>query len=139
MHGRLKRRELRRRASIKGWAFTVVSAVFGFFLAAALDSRDIPHKWGTAVYGTLVPFGFVIFAFRQRLLRWSFWAALAICVAVHVLAIWAFFEYVLKNFERFSILLWLPVMLIEVVVLLIVVKRVEEKLSGKHETIELRF
>ncbi|PYU17979.1 MAG: hypothetical protein DMG32_26805 [Acidobacteria bacterium] len=139
MHGRLKRNKIRMRASFWENALLVLIGVFAFVLAGSLDERGIPQRWGTAIVGTLLTFGLVIFACRPRLLRWSFWAALAICLAVHVLAIWAFFEYVLKNFKRFSILLWLPVMLTEVVVLLIVVNRVEKKLSGKHETIELRF
>jgi len=108
-------------------------------VANNLHDRGIPQKWGTAILGTLIPFGFVIFAFRQRLLRWSFWASLAICLIFHVLALWALFEHGLHNVERFSILLWFPVMLIEMVVLLIVVKRLEQKFSGKQETMRLTF
>jgi hypothetical protein len=137
MHGRLKRREIRKRASIKGWTVTAIFAVLGFLVLVASDSRGIPRKWVTALFGTLIPFCFIIYAFRQRLLRWSFWASLAICLAVHVLGIWMFFEYVLANVQTLSILLWFPVMLVEALALLIVVKRIEEKLTGKHETIKL--
>ncbi len=137
MHGRLKSNKIRRRASFWENGLLVLIGVFAFVLAGNLHGRGIPQKWGTAILGTLIPFGFVIYAFRQRLLRWSFWGALTICLFAHLLILWIFFQYVLSSINRFSILLWLPVMLIEVFVLLIVVKRIEEKLTGKHETIKM--
>jgi hypothetical protein len=50
---------------------------------------------------------------------------------------WVFFQYVLYGVARFSILFWYPVMLVEVFVLLIAVKRIHDKLTGTHETIKL--
>ncbi len=48
-----------------------------------------------------------------------------------------FFQHVLFSFQRFSILFWLPVMLIEALVLLVAVKRLAEKFTGRHETMKL--
>ena len=39
--------------------------------------------------------------------------------------------------DRFSILFWYPVMLVEVFVFLIAVKRIHDKLTGTHETMKL--
>jgi hypothetical protein len=139
MHGKLKRGKIRRQVSITNWAITVVAALLTFVLAAGADSRGIPKKWVTAAMGTLGSFSFVVYAYRQRLLQWSFWASLSICLAVHGLAVWAFFQYVLIDFQTLSIWFWFPVMLIEAFVLLIVVKRIEEKFTGRHETIRLDF
>ena len=139
MHGRLKRNKIRRRNAITNWTLTLTGAVLGFVIFVATERIGLPRKWVTAIFGTIIPFGFVICAYRGRLLRWSLWASLAICLTVHVLVIWVFFQYVLFNFQRFSILLWLPVMLIEVFVLLVAVKRVEEKFTGQHETIRARL
>ena len=41
--------------------------------------------------------------------------------------------------DRFSILFWYPIMLAEIFALLIAVKRIHDKLTGKHETIKLSF
>jgi hypothetical protein len=60
--------------------------------------------------------------------------SLSICLAIHSLAIWAIFQYVLVDFQSVSIWLWFPVMLIETVVLLVAVKRIEEKFASDHET-----
>ena len=139
MHGKLKSGKIKRRASFWENGLLVLIGLFAFVLAGNLHARGVPPKWGTAILGTLIPFGFVTFAFRRRLLRWSFWASLAICLVFHTLALWMFFEYALKNVERLTILLWLPAMLIEVFVLLIVMKRLEEKFSGKHESVQLTF
>src|SRR6267142_6577533 len=128
MHGKLKRNKIRRHRSIWENAILVLIGVSAFTFAGAARNRGVDQKWLTAVFGSLIPFGFVILAFRLRLLRWSFWASLAMCLAVHGLLLRAFFQYVLANFQTFPILLWYPVMLIEVVVLLIAVKRIEERL-----------
>jgi hypothetical protein len=137
MHGKLKGNKIRSRRSIWENAILILIGVSAFAFAGAAHNRGVDQKWLTAVFGTLIPFGFVIFAFRLRLLRWSFWASLATCLAIHILLLWAFFQYVLANLQTFPILLWYPVMLIEVIVLLIAVKRIEERLIGHRETIKL--
>jgi hypothetical protein len=87
---------------------------------------------------TLIPFSFVVF-FRRRSFRSVFVVSLAICLAVHLVAVWFFFKFVLARFETSSILFWLPVMLVEVFVLLIAVKKIEDKLTGRKDTIRLSF
>jgi hypothetical protein len=134
----MKRDVTRRRASIWENAILLLFGVFVFIAAGSADSRGIKQKWLTALLVTLIPFCFVFF-FRRKSLRWAFLVSLGICLVVHLVAIWAFFQFVLARFESSSILFWLPVMLVEVFILLIVVKRIEEKISGKHETIRLTF
>jgi hypothetical protein len=65
--------------------------------------------------------------------------ALAICLAVHAAVVGMFYQYVLVNVRTFSIWFWYPVMIAEMFVLLIAVKRIEEKITGRHETIKLNF
>ncbi len=138
MYGRLKGKAIKRRASIGEYAILVLIAVTAFVLAGAAHNRGIEKKWLTAFFGTLLPFCLVIFL-RRRNLRWSFWLSLAICLAMHLVVVWIFFQYVLANFHSFPILLWYPFMLGEIVVLLIAVKRIEEKITGRRETIKLSF
>jgi len=139
MHGELKRSRLKRRDSVVNWAITIISAIITLLLLVAADSRGISKKWVTAVMGTLGSFSLVIYAYRQRLLRWSLWVSLSICLAIHLVAIWIFFQYVLIDWQTFSIWLWLPVMVFEAFILLIAVKRIEEKLTSKRETIRASF
>ena len=132
MHETTKR-SIRNRASVRNWAVTLIAALLTFALLAGADNRGIPKKWVTAVMGTLVPFSYVVYACRRQL-RHSFWMSLSICLAIHSLAIWAIFQYVLVDFQNVSIWLWFPVMLIETFVLLVAVKRIEEKYASHHET-----
>jgi hypothetical protein len=139
MHGKLKGRKFKKRASLWENGFLVLVGVLGFVTVATADSRGLPRKWHAAIFGTLLPFGFVIYANRRRLLRWSFLASLAICLGVHIAMIWVFFQYVLLKIQTFSIWLWFPVAFVEAWVLLIAVKRIEEKFTGQRETIKLSF
>jgi ABC-type iron transport system FetAB permease component len=116
-----------------------VSAMITFAFLIVADRKGIPKKWVTAAMGTLISFGMVVYVYRGRLSRWSLWLSLMICLAVHCAAIWIVFQYVLRDFKNFSIWFWFPVMAIEVVVLLVVVKRIEERITGRHETIKLDF
>jgi len=114
-------------------------AVVAFLLASDLHNRGIHQKWGTAIIGTIITFGFVVYACRQMLSRWAFWVALGICFGAHVIMVWVFFQFLLSSFERFSILLWYPIILVEVFVLLIAVKRIHDKLTGRRETFALKM
>lgn len=138
MQRRLRRDSIKRRSSIWEYAILFLFGVFTFIAAGSAHNRGIQQKWVTALLVTLIPFCFVVFL-RRRNLRWAFFESLAICLVVHLVAIWFFFQSVLAKFETSSILFWLPVMLVEVFVLLIAVKRIEDKLTGKKEAIRLSF
>jgi hypothetical protein len=73
------------------------------------------------------------------LLRWPFWVAVPLCLVVHTVAVWVFFEYVLIDFQSVSIWLSLPAMCLETAVLLIAVKGLEENFAGQRETMRLDF
>jgi hypothetical protein len=137
MHGKLKGIAIKRRLSFWQITLLVLTFVFTYELVGGLRNRHVPDKWGTAVLATLVPFCFVIYANRQRRKRSSLWASLGVCFAVHAIGVWIIFQYMLSRFGSFSFLLWYPFMLIESVVLLIAVKRIEERISGHKETIRL--
>src|SRR5207245_4091788 len=139
MHGKLKRKMIRRRTSLWENTFVILVAALGFAAVVMADTRGMPRKWHAAIFGTLIPFGFVIYANRRRLLRWSFWASLVVCFGLHFTAIWIFFQFVLINIQTVSIWLWFPVAFAEAWLLLIVVKRIEEKFTGQRETIRLTF
>jgi len=111
----------------------LVAALIALALAILTDRRGMPHKWHTAIAGTIVPFLVVILAFPLRWKRWSFWASLAICFAVHTVLIWIFFQYALSNVRTFGLLLWFPIAFVEMFALFVVVKSVEEKIMGKKE------
>ena len=76
MHGKLKSNKIRRRAFYWETELLVLIGAFAFVLAGNLHGRGLPQKWATAILGTVIPFGFVIYAFRERLSRSSFWWAL---------------------------------------------------------------
>jgi len=112
----------------------LIGTIIAVALAIIADDRGMPHKWHTAIFGTVVPFGVVLLGTRLMWRRWSFWAALTICLAIHTLAMWFFFKNVLSNAQDIGLLLWFPIAVIEIFVLVVAVKRIEEKLTGKKET-----
>ncbi len=134
----IKASKIKRRRAFWENALGVLTGVTVFVLAGAAHDRGIAYKWATALFGTLFSFGLVVFL-RRKTLSWPFWVAIAICLVVHSVLVLAVFQYVLADFRKVSPLLWLPVMLIEVVPLLIAIRRIEVKLTGRHDTIKLSF
>src|SRR5882672_5568330 len=130
---RIGRPKVRRRRAFWENALGVLTCATIFVLAGAAHNLGIAEKWLTAIFGTVFPFCLVIFL-RRKTLRWSFWVALGICLLLHCMFVFAVFQYVLAGVSRLSPLLWLPVMLIEAIFLLIAVKRIDEKITGRHET-----
>ena len=135
---RVRASKKQKRAAFWEYAIYVLAGLLVFLLAGAAHNRGIAEKWVTALLETLFPFCLVIF-FRRKSFRWSFWIATAICLLVHCVLILLIFQYALVQFQSVSPLLWLPIGLIEVVLLLIMVKRLEEKITGRRETIKLSF
>jgi len=137
MHRKLKGETRKRRFSFGEYVLLLLIGAFTFMTAGELHNGSIPHKWATAIMGTLVTFGIVVYVCRRMWTRWGFWVAICICLAVHAIVTLVFFQYVLYGVERFSILFWYPVMLVEIFLFLIAVKRIHDKLTGTHETIKL--
>jgi hypothetical protein len=111
--------------------------VVGLGLAVVSDRNGMPQKWHAAISGTVVPFGVAVMALRGRWSKWTFWEALTGCLVVHLFVIWVFFQYVLANILLLGTMYWFPVAFVEVFVLIVAVKKVEEQLTGKRETYKL--
>jgi ABC-type iron transport system FetAB permease component len=139
MYGKRKGSRIRRSIAFENWSITFCAAALTLLLLIAAEKRSIPPKWVTATIGTVAPFTFVIYVYRRRLLRWSFWVALSICLLIHTVTVAVIFRYVLNDFQSFSIWLWFPIMLSEVFALLIAVKKMGETLTGKRDTTRLTF
>jgi hypothetical protein len=92
--------------------------------------RGMPQKWEAAIFGTLLPFWVALVSNQLRWSRWSFWASLAICLAIHLLGIWIFFQYILMDVRHLGLALWFPVAFVEVFILLFAVQKVEQKIIG---------
>ena len=135
MLGKAQGKKARRHRSLANWTIVWVSAALTFTFLVVGISRT----WVTAIMGTVGPFCLVVYAFRRHLMRWSFWAAFCICLAVHSVLVWFVVRYFMSGWNSVSIWLWLPVMCVEAFVLLIVVKRIEERFIGRRETMRLDF
>jgi hypothetical protein len=108
MQGTVKRNKANKLASFQENAVAALVALTTFLGLTEPDHQGIPKQWVSAWVATLIPFGFVSYAFPERLHLWSFRASLAISLIARALVIGAFFPYVLINFQRSSILFWLP-------------------------------
>jgi peptidoglycan/LPS O-acetylase OafA/YrhL len=122
----------------------VVLLLFGlaaFWLIRVSRDQDIPLKWVTALIGTAVSFGLVVYLHRKWLTRRTFWTAFLICLLAHCVAVFVFFQFVLRDVSRLSPLLWSPVMIFETFGLLIAIAKIENKfgLDRKDKPIRLTF
>jgi hypothetical protein len=100
-------------------------------LVLIADHNGLPRKWHTAIFGTVVPFSFVLASYASRWRRWSFWVAFAICFVVHSVAIWVLFQYLILGVAP-GWDLWTPIVIVESFLLLVTIKIIENKLLGKH-------
>ena len=126
--GRFKH-SAKRYTSLGEVVMLVLIAVATFWLAGAFHDRGVPSKWVTAVMGTAVPFGFVVYMHRKWLTRGTFWTALVIWLLAHCILVFVFFQFVLRDFSRFSPLLWSPAMILEPFGLLVAIAKIENKLG----------
>jgi 4-hydroxybenzoate polyprenyltransferase len=110
----------------------LVTVTITVALLVIADRYGLSHKWQTAIFGTMVPFWALVAVYPLRWRRWSFWAAFAICLAIHTVAIWGFFQYLVGSMTP-GLLLWTPIAFVEAFVLMAVVKRLEEALTGKRK------
>ncbi len=136
MHEQLRKR-IRRRSSLRENLSLLLLVLVGLSIATITDRWGMPQKWHSAILETLVAFWAVMMSYRLRWSRWSFWAALSICFMVHAAAIWIFLQYILRNLDRIGTIFAFIPAFVEFFVLLIAVKRVEERLTGKHEIVKL--
>jgi hypothetical protein len=132
MHGKL-RESIKRRASARENIGVLVAGLL--FLAALVlaDRAGMPRKWHTAIYATAGPFGTVIVFSPSYWRRWTFWLTIAVCLAVHALAIYALFEHVFPANAYPGILIWTPIAFVETFAVLVAVLRVERRLKHKKE------
>jgi hypothetical protein len=83
----------------------------------------------------------VVYFHRRWFSWWTFWLSLAICLVVHSILIFGFFQYILHNVQRLSPLLWASIAGLDFFALLLTIAKMENKLSGdryrKGEPIQL--
>src|ERR1700675_4358983 len=66
MHRKLKGETRKRRFSFGEYVLLLLIGAFAFMTAGELHNRGIPHKWATAIMGTLVTFGIVFSDCREE-------------------------------------------------------------------------
>jgi len=131
MHEQLRKR-LKRRAVVGENLGAVLGALVALALVILADRRGLPHKWHTAIYGTIVSFGPALMGNRRQWRRWTFWLSVLTCLAVHTLAMWCLFQYIFVTIAP-GILFWLPVACIEAFAVLLALPTVEKLLTGEKQ------
>lgn len=134
MHGLLEKR--RSKPSSFGENIVLLTGAAIAIAAVTLADRyGAPQKWHAAVVGTVVPFLVIVWVYRMRWPKWTFWASLTMCLAVHATAIYIFFALILRNLKSLPLVVWFPVVFIEVFVLLVVVQRLDDKFGGRRSVV----
>jgi hypothetical protein len=116
--------QIRHRSSIRENLGLLIGVSVTIVASITMDGKGMAQKWHAAIFGTTVPFVFVVLSDPSAWLRrWSFWTTVAICLTLHLIGIWIFFPYGLINVSRLGWgRLWLPIAAVEAVALLVVVK-----------------
>jgi len=103
------------------WAAVSLVAMIMFKIGVA-------QKWDVAVVGTLVPFWYIATIFRERWSFMSLWASFSFWLVIHLLIITFVFNVLLGHVSRVGMLLWVPIIMIEIVPLYALVDVLERKL-----------
>lgn len=78
---------------VLGWVG--IALVLG--AAIVLDKGSAPHKWHAAIMWTFCAlFGLLIFG-RKKRSSWLFWIFWAVCLSLHVFAMWMIFAQLLPR------------------------------------------
>jgi hypothetical protein len=133
MHGQLKRK----RSAFWENGLILLGALVALVIVRIADKSGMPKRWHAAVLGTIVPFLTVVWFYRARWSRWSLWAALTVCLLIHLSATWILFQFIMANVQNIGLLLWFPVAFVESFALLLVVTAVENLFLGKRGNIKV--
>jgi hypothetical protein len=109
----------------------VVVSVGAAAVALIMDAAGMPHKWHTAIFGTLVPFTTVLLLRRKSWARQTFWLSLWFLLALHIGFICVVFGIVLRRVITLGLLWWLPIAFLEVFILLDLLRRLEKWLRSR--------
>jgi hypothetical protein len=128
MHGTLATRRKKRSALLENVLILVVAAV-ALLTVRIADRSGLPQKWHSAVLGTVVPFLVNAWFYRARWSRGPFWTSWLLCLLGHIALTWFFLQHVLANVMRIPLIVSYPVVLLESFALLVLVHKLERKLS----------
>jgi hypothetical protein len=112
-------------------ANSIVMCVVGVAVGVILYLLGVAQKWDAATVGTIVPFWYVTSVFRSRWRSSSFWTALSVCFTIHLMAVGAFFKIVLRNVDTVGLLAWIPVIMVEGLLLYILIDASERKFGDR--------
>lgn len=109
-----------------GW----VAVVVAFVAAVVLDRGTPRYNWHPAIVWTLTAFyGAMIFG-RSKWKVSQFWIFLTLCLAIHVLAMWAVFTRLIPHWSPGTLLV-IPIGFAESILLLVVVARLSRLVFGE--------
>lgn len=112
-------------------AIIAIVSVAAVLMAIILDKAGMPHKWHTALFGTLVPFTTVILLRKPSWARRTFWLSLWFLLALHIVFICVVFGIVMRRVVILGLLWWLPIAFVEVFVLLDLRRRLEKWMKSR--------
>lgn len=96
---------------------------------------EVPPKWYAAMLGTVGPFWYVGWVLRSRWRFRTFWVSFAAWLGVHLIVIWILFHVLFHSLYDFPVFLWIPVGMLETLVLYMGISGYERRLrkdSGKN-------
>jgi hypothetical protein len=110
-----------------GW----IGIALGLVAAIILDKGSPEHKWHAAIMWTVGAFIGVPIWGRQKRSSWLFWVFWAVCLLLHVIAMWAIFG---QLFPRLILgtLFVIPFAFVESLFLFVAFIRLERKVEHRR-------
>lgn len=110
------------------WVTGLVVIVCGALLVRRLE---VAPKWYAAMLGTVGPFWYVGWALRARWRFYGFWISFMAWLVVHLIVIWIVFQVLFHSFYDVPVFLWVPVGMVETLVLYMGISACERSLRKR--------
>jgi hypothetical protein len=123
-------RVLKKRIALSDTVMGWIVAAIGLIAAFMFDTKEQPQKWHAAIMWTGCTFGGVVIIRRDKWMSWRFWLSWAVCVVVHVFAMWLIFAKVLASLRVVGTLYMVPLALVELIFLQRIMAKMERRLEG---------
>lgn len=104
----------------------------GVIVAVKVDAIGAPQRWHAALVWTATTCYAVVIFGKQRWASWRFWLSFVIGIAAHLIVMWVLFAKILVHVEVIGTLFVIPIGLVEGILLLVIILKIERQLLLLH-------
>jgi hypothetical protein len=131
---------LRKHEWFKDNVIGIVGCIVVIGACLSLDTTSEPNRWHPAIMWTCTAFSGIALFGRTLWRSWRFWALWAFFLALHVYAMWWFYDRTPRVIQAIGTFLVIPIGFVEAIVVLGLIARVESFLrkGGKAFRVDVK-